>query len=234
MEFADGIVLATGAEGAVMAPAVRARVAESTVDALVTLHGQDFQNCGLQQFHRPGNFVERQLRRWHRQAHSSAVPDLGLLDEVFTELLKRIPTGRACVVHGDFRPGNIVYAADGTVAAVLDWELAAVGDPLTDLAWLLASWYHDGDLVDPITPGPTEAGGYPDRAVLVARYAARSGVDISDLDYYLAFTRWRFACVLCGVYTRELAGVMAGPPRTDTNELDALQHQLEGARSALP
>jgi aminoglycoside phosphotransferase (APT) family kinase protein len=233
MEFVNGTVLANADEGRHMPALTRSRVAESTADALVALHSEDPGASGLADLRRPSNFVERQLRRWHRQAHSSAVEDLRLLDEVFDLLLARIPRGHECLVHGDFRPGNIVYAPDGSAAAVLDWELAAIGDPLADLGWLLASWRQDGDIVEPITPGPSDGGGYPGRDALVRRYAAGSGRDLSDMGYYTAFARWRAACILAGVHTRYRTGVMGDASRDGTEELTALHHQLEAARALI-
>ena len=233
MDFVVGIVLADAKEGRHMPVDTRIRVAESTADALAALHSEDPSARGLDDLHRPGNFVERQLRRWHRQAHSSAIDDLRLLDEVFESLISRIPRGQRSIVHGDFRPGNIVYTPEGTVAAVLDWELAALGDPLTDLGWLLATWRQKGDTADPITPGPSDGDGYPGRDLLIRRYAERSGRDLSDLGFSVAFARWRAACILAGVHTRYRTGVMGDATRDGAEELVAFHHQLEAAKALI-
>jgi aminoglycoside phosphotransferase (APT) family kinase protein len=233
MDFAAGIVLADADAGGHMPASTRIRVAESTADALVALHSENPGAHGLDDLHRPGNFVERQLRRWRRQAHSSAIEDLRLLDEVHDRLLTRIPHGQTRIVHGDFRPGNIVYAPDGNAAAVLDWELATIGDPLTDLGWLLASWRQDGDTADPITPGPSDGDGYPGRELLIHRYATGSGRDLSDLSFYIAFARWRIACILAGVHTRYRTGVMGDATRDGSEELAAFRHQLDAAKALI-
>jgi aminoglycoside phosphotransferase (APT) family kinase protein len=113
------------------------------------------------------------------------------------------------VVHGDFRPGNLAFGPDGTVRAVFDWELATTGDPLADLGWLAATWEDPGDEVPPATPGPSTAPGFPSRAEIIDRYAFLSGRDVSDLPYWIAFNRWRGACIGAGVRARYLHGDMA-------------------------
>jgi aminoglycoside phosphotransferase (APT) family kinase protein len=138
------------------------------------------------------------------------------------------------IAHGDFRPGNLAVGPDGRVRAVFDWELATLGDPLADLGWLLASWGRPGDEVPPILAGPSLVAGYTERAELAARYAQRSGRDVTDLDFYIAFARWRSACIGAGVYSRYAAGVMgAGEADGGTARLRSLQEQAEAALVAL-
>ena len=112
-------------------------------------------------------------------------------------------------MHGDFRPGNMAFGPDGTVRAVFDWELATTGDPMADLGWLAATWQDPGDEIPPATPGPSTAPGFPPRAEMVARYARASGRDVSNLSYWVAFCRWRSACIGAGVRARYLSGRMA-------------------------
>ncbi len=233
MDFADGRVLADEADGALVGEQARQRVAESTADVLVALHAQPVEGTELAGLRRPGNFVERQLRRWHRQVHESAVEDLRVIDEAHRALLADLPGQPDAIAHGDYRAGNIVYAPDGSVVAVLDWELAAIGDPLTDLGWLLASWSEPGDTVPTTTDGPTGAGGYPPRATLIERYAAGSGRDLERLDYYVAFARWRAACIMAGVWTRYQRGVMGDDDYDASTALDRFHRQSEAALVAL-
>jgi len=134
---------------------------------------------------------------------------LALLDEVHGLLARRVPAQGNGVVHGDFRPGNMAFGPDGTVRAVFDWELATTGDPLADLGWLAATWEDPGDEVPPATPGPSTAPGFPPRAEMVARYARASGRDVSNLSYWVAFCRWRSACIGAGVRARYVSGRMA-------------------------
>jgi aminoglycoside phosphotransferase (APT) family kinase protein len=103
----------------------------------------------------------------------------------------------------------VAFGPDGGVRAVFDWELATSGDPMADLGWLASTWQDPGDPLPPTTPGPSAVAGFPDRAQLVQRYARRSGRDVSDLPYWVAFSRWRSACIGVGVRARYLAGHMA-------------------------
>jgi len=212
MGFVEGDVLGDGPSGERLAPGEpRRTLGLDTVDVLADLHAVDPDAVGLGDMHRSGGYLERQLRRWHRQVHDSAVPDLSTIDRVHQLLVERaaaLPPSDVRIAHGDFRPGNLAVGPDGRVRAVFDWELATLGDPLADLGWLIASWGRSGDSLDVTIPGPNAVGGYPDGEELVARYAERSGRDVSDLDFYLAFARWRSACISAGVYSRYAGGVM--------------------------
>jgi aminoglycoside phosphotransferase (APT) family kinase protein len=233
MDFVDGVVLGTPAAGAAVPAEVRPRVAESTVDTLAALHAQDVDAIGLGGLRRPGSFVERQLRRWHRQVHASAVADLSVVDAAHDALAAAVPPGRDGVVHGDFRPGNLLYGPDGQVRAVLDWELASIGDPLVDLGWLLATWAEDGDPAPAATDGPTSAGGFGSRAALLERYAAATGTDVADIGYYVAFARWRAACIAAGVHTRYAAGNMGDQEHDAEAALARVQGLAAAALAAL-
>jgi len=137
-------------------------------------------------------------------------------------------------VHGDFRLGNVISGVDGTVRAVLDWELATLGDPLADLGWLMASWGRPADTAPPTIEGPNQVGGYPDGDALVARYAERSGRDVADLDFYVAFARWRAACIQAGVYSRYEGGALGeGEGGTARARLEGVYIQAQAAHDAL-
>ena len=122
------------------------------------------------------------------------------------------------LVHGDYRLGNVMARPEGRIAAVLDWELASVGDVLCDLAFLVNNWESadDADTVWMQEP-PTRAGGFPDQAALIERYAARTGFDVSCLDYYRAFGHWRMAVIAEGIKRRYESGSMtpAGEQSTE-------------------
>ncbi|BBG02523.1 MULTISPECIES: phosphotransferase family protein [Pseudonocardia] len=215
MEFVEGTVLADAAAGSALGPAACRRAGEQTVDVLVALHALDPARTGLGDLVRRTGYLQRQLRRWHAQLHSSAdrlprlAADLALLDEVHDLLLAHVPEQTAGIVHGDYRPGNAVFGADGTLLAVLDWELATTGDPMADLGWLVSGWQHPGEDLVPTTDGPSTAPGFGLRDELVRRYADGSGRDVADLPYWTAFARWRAACISAGVQARYLAGHMA-------------------------
>ena len=238
MEFVDGDVLGDEPSGHRLAPGAPRRTAGlDAVDVMADLHAVDPADVGLDDLRRPGNYLERQLRRWHRQVHESSVPDLSAVDAAHALLVERaadLPAADVRIAHGDFRLGNLAVGPDGRVRAVFDWELAAIGDPLADLGWLIASWGRPGDTVPPTIHGPSLVEGYAERDELVARYAERSGRDVSHLDFYVAFARWRSACIGAGVHSRYVGGVM-GTEESDRGaaRLASLQDQAAAAVAAL-
>ena len=119
--------------------------------------------------------------------------------EVHDLLARRIPAQSSGIVHGAYRAGNVAFGPDGAVWAVFDWELATSGDPMADLGWLASTWQDPGEQLPPATPGPSAVAGFPARAQLVQRYARLSGRDVSNLPYWVAFSRWRSACIGVGV-----------------------------------
>ena len=209
MGFVEGVVLADAEAGMALAHQARVRAAECLVDVLVALHALDPVAVGLGDMVRKTGYVERQLRRWHAQVHATGAAELALLDEVHDLLARRIPEQADGIVHGDYRPGNLAFGPDGAIRAVFDWELATSGDPMADLGWLASTWQDPGEQLPPTTPGPSTVPGFPDRAQLVQRYARLSGRDVSNLPYWVAFSRWRSACIGVGVRARYLAGHMA-------------------------
>jgi aminoglycoside phosphotransferase (APT) family kinase protein len=131
------------------------------------------------------------------------------MDRIHARLSAAIPEqGRAAVVHGDYRLDNCVLAPDGSrVEAVLDWELCTLGDPLADLGQLFVYWPEPGER-SALGHAPTTLPGFARRDELVARYAARTGRDIPQLGYYVAFAYWKLACILECVYARYQGGAM--------------------------
>jgi aminoglycoside phosphotransferase (APT) family kinase protein len=232
MDFAEGRVLNSEADGERVPEAAKARIGESTMDVLAALHAVAPAEVGLDDLARPGNFVERQLKRWHRQAHSSALEDLSAIDAAHEALSERIPEAPANrIAHGDYRSGNISYSEAGEAVAVFDWELATIGDPYCDLGHLLVSWSQPGDTVPAALPNPTGAGGFPTREQLIERYEAASGAKLPDIDFYIAFARWRAACIHAGVWTRYQAGDMG--EAEDADEVTGPAAIDEQARAAL-
>jgi aminoglycoside phosphotransferase (APT) family kinase protein len=208
MDFVAGVVLGDAAAARPVPEAARHRAGLATVDAMVALHQVDPDDVGLGSAARRDGYLARQLKRWQRQVHQSGVADLDVLDRVHDALAARIPPAVSGIVHGDLRPGNVCYHPDGSIAAIFDWELATLGDPLADLGWLLSTWVDPADELPPTTGGPNAEPGFPSRSELVERYARGSGRDVSEVPYYLAFARWRAACIAAGVHARYLAGVM--------------------------
>ncbi len=190
-------------------PADRARVAEDLVAALARLHRVDPDRLGPDR----GAYLERQIARLSDTWAAVRTRELPAVVALAGRLLDARPSEpRTGVVHSDFRLGNCMLGAGGRLLAVLDWELAARGDVLADLGFLLNNWEQPDEPGRPVwmqTP-PTRAGGFPDRAALVERYQELTGFDVGDLDYYRAFAAWRMAVIAEGVKHRYESGAMAG------------------------
>jgi aminoglycoside phosphotransferase (APT) family kinase protein len=208
MELVDGLVLRDEDEvAAAFAEDERRRVAESLVDTLADLHAVDPVAAGLGELGRHDGYAERQLKRWLRQWEASKTRELPPMEETHRLLSARVPAQDATsLVHGDYRLDNVIVTPDGAVAAVLDWELCTLGDPLADVGQLLAYWAEPSDEVVPLTRSPTLAPGFPTRAQIVERYAARSGRDMAALDFFVALAYWKLAAILEGVLARYSAG----------------------------
>ncbi|MHB8220528.1 MAG: phosphotransferase family protein [Acidimicrobiales bacterium] len=221
MEFVEGHILRdqAAAEGA-FDPGARARIGDEMADTLAALHAVDPDRVGLGDLGRRHGYVERQLRRWTEQFRQMVGPDddhAPLVEQVGAALAATIPVPAGggptttAVVHGDYRLDNVVLNDAGQVAAVLDWEICTLGDPMADVGLLMVYWAEPGD-GEPFlgqTP-PTVAAGFASRATVLTRYASASGRDVSDVGYYMAFGYWKLACILQGVYTRYVAGAGAG------------------------
>jgi aminoglycoside phosphotransferase (APT) family kinase protein len=217
MNFVAGRVVATDDEGTTLPRAARVTASEQMIDVLASIHLLDVDEIGLGRLSRGReDYVCRQLRRWHRQFHSSTDRHLPLVDEVHRALSAGVPPQRYTgLVHGDYRPGNVLLAADGSVEAVLDWELATLGDTMADLGWLLATWREDGE--PEVYQSPTGHAGFLTRAELIRRYQQTTGRDVSDMPFYIAFSLWRLACIYEGIYARYRSGVM-GDESVDVEE----------------
>ncbi|MBL8776081.1 MAG: phosphotransferase family protein [Acidimicrobiales bacterium] len=215
--FVEGLVhhdLAT--TEASSSPAERALLATSAAEVLADLHAVDPDAPELTGHGRRGRYLERQLDRWDHQYRATAPCALADMGTAVARLREQVPPENdTVVVHGDFRLGNLIAGQDGAVAAVVDWELSTLGDPLADLGFLLATWARPGSDVGALTDAataPSMADGFPDADEVARAYALRSGRDLSRLDWYVAFNHWRFACIVQGVVTRARDGALGDTP----------------------
>ena len=208
MDFVDGRVVRDYAAAEALGIDERARAGASIVDVLADIHAVDVDAVGLGDLGRREGYIERQLTRWYGQFLKSKTREVATIDEVHAALSERVPPqGPATIVHGDYRLDNCMLDADGSVLAVLDWEICTLGDPLADVGLLLVYW-GDPDNPSSFLPTPTTAEGFPGRDELLARYSARSGREVTGIEYYEAFGYWKLACILEGVYARYVAGAM--------------------------
>jgi aminoglycoside phosphotransferase (APT) family kinase protein len=210
MDFVEGHILRDTPTAEELSLDARRHAAEAMIDGLVKIHAVDPDAVGLGDLGRKEGYIERQLRRWHGQWEKSKTRELPAIDEVHDRLRERIPEqGPATIVHGDYRLDNTIVSASGDLLAVLDWELCTLGDPLADVGLLLVYWSR------PYGAGPTAADGFPPIVELIDRYARESGRDLSELAFYEAFSAWRIAVILEGVYARTRAGAYGDRGGTD-------------------
>lgn len=210
MGFVEGVVLDSVQRAAELARELRVSASEQLIDVLADLHAVDIDEVGLGDLAKRDGYIERQVRRWSKQWENSKTRELPAVDEVARRLASRIPVQReASIVHGDFRFGNcLTDTSAGRIAAVLDWELCTLGDPLADVGYLGVYW-SDGDGGAALRDNdPTPAGGFLPYAAVLERYANRTGRDLSEIEYYRAFSCWRLAVISEGVYARYLHGAM--------------------------
>lgn len=240
MEYARGFVANEDdfAPGLVDTPQDRRALSLGVVDALARLHSVDYGAAGLGDFGRPEGFLERQLRRWSEQWSRSRTRDLPEIDELVRRLRLALPDSpQPAIVHGDYRLGNMAVDYGPVVAAIFDWEMATIGDPLTDLGWLLTSWGETADPYSVIEMGRvtfvTAKPGFLSRAQLATEYAARTGTDVSGVEWYTLFAYFKRAVIIEGIWARYLAGetVGAGFERFDQAP-EFVRHALASADQA--
>jgi len=189
---------------------LRQGMAFSFIDVLADLHSVDPNAVGLGDLGKADSYVGRQLKTWYRSWTASVAgaqyddPRAHSLQEFF---LANLPDqGPARIVHGDYGVHNVLIGPDGAVAAVVDWEISTLGDPLADLAYALNPWPDPTDTTAPPATAALGVPGFPARTQLKDRYATRTGRDLSRLDYYIGFNRWKSAAIIHGVYARYMEG----------------------------
>ncbi len=196
--------------------ATRRRIGEELVDTLALLHSIEPAAVGLGDFGRPQGYIERQVRRFSEQAARVKTRELPELDELARRLAASLPLeAGAAIVHGDYRLDNAILNDAGRLAAVLDWEMSTLGDPLADLGLLRMYWARpapgDGQRVTVGSPGVISLPGFPTWEEAAARYAKRSGRNLSHLDFYTVLAHFKLAVILENMHARFLAGGTVGP-----------------------
>ncbi|HEY7487562.1 MAG TPA: phosphotransferase family protein [Streptosporangiaceae bacterium] len=225
MTYVEGRVLRTVEDAADVSAAQARALGEQLGDVLADIHLLDAKAAGLADFGRPEGYMTRQLRRWGKQWESShtarvrasggpmAAPEY---NQLAVRLAERLPeNGPAALVHGDFRLDNALvrFTPEPAIAAVVDWEMSTLGDPIADLGLTLVYWTDPGDderLAIPVGSTVTSAPGFGTGREFADRYAARTGFDLTELDFYVAFGCYKLAVVLEGIHARFLQHATVG------------------------
>ena len=209
MSYVDGLVLNDSEVGEQVETKYREAIGIHVIDILCELHTINPDDVGLGDLGRKEAYLERQIKRWTKQWEASKTHEIPEMEEA-AKILRDTMPGQvgATIVHGDFRLGNMIVRG-GQVKAILDWELCTLGDPLADVGYLLNNWVSPGEVErGPGDQSPTAVGGYPSREELCQIYTQRTGRDLSQINYYRAFSHWRLAAIGQGVYKRYLVGAM--------------------------
>jgi aminoglycoside phosphotransferase (APT) family kinase protein len=208
MSRVDGIAYRTAEQMAAMGPDRTRAIAERLIGTLADLHSVDYRAVGLESFGRPEGFLARQVRRWKKQLDASRSRELPGIDELHDRLATGQPAdGPPTIVHGDYRLDNVLVGADDQIAAVVDWEMATIADPLTDVGLLLV-YQRLGALGGGLLA--SRAPGYPSEAQVLDRYAARSGRDLSDLSFHIGLASFKLAVIMEGIHYRYIHGQTVG------------------------
>ncbi len=212
----------------------RAGLAFELVDAIAKLGQVDWKAAGLEGFGKPDGFLDRQVDRWLHHLKGFQFRELPGLDVAAEWLRGHTPKSfEPGIIHGDYQFANVMFehGAPARMAAIVDWEMATVGDPLLDLAWVLMGWPDPGEGE---RRGYVDYEGLPTRAELMQRYSSRSGLPMDEMDYYIVLGRFKMACVLEGGYARYVKGGADNPKMESFGDvvLDMASRAAELARSS--
>jgi aminoglycoside phosphotransferase (APT) family kinase protein len=212
MEAVQGTVHRVGSLPSV-APAERRQIYEAVIAALAALHELNYDAIGLGDYGRPGNYFARQVQRWTRQYRASETERISAVERLIEWLPKTVPEqAQTCIVHGDYRIDNVIIAPErAQVAAVLDWELSTLGDPLADCSYLLMQWELPADGRNALGGLDVSALGIPTRDEALRLYCQLTGRrQVPDLNWYFAFNMFRLVGILQGIRGRLREGNATG------------------------
>jgi aminoglycoside phosphotransferase (APT) family kinase protein len=216
MEQMRGTVITDTIPDALDTPEQRERIADELIDALVELHGADWQTLGLDGFGKPTGYLERQLRRFNGLWEHNKTREIPEFEEVSAWLADNMPESpQATIVHGDYRLGNtmVASAAPARLIAIFDWEMATIGDPLADVGYMMLHWRQADDADDSRfnLQSVTVRDGFPTRQEMVSRYEQRSGRSMHALDWYVTLAMWKAVAFMEGNYKRAVSGSTDDP-----------------------
>jgi len=212
MEYVEGSILRRTRDTDQLSDRQRTALAHQLIDTLADLHEVDPANVGLSDFGHPDGFLQRQVHRWTQQLERSRSRDMPGFDDLANGLATNIPASqRASVVHGDYRLDNVLVGPDQEILAVLDWEMATLGDPLCDLGLLPVYADPVPGVVGIVSDGMGPHNGFPSIESLIQRYADRSGLDVGQLSWYTALGYYKLAVICEGIHYRYATGQTVGP-----------------------
>jgi len=238
MDYIDGHVISSELPpGLAESADTRRRLGEDLVDTLVEIHAADVSDPALSQFVRPGSYLERQVRRFTQLWEVNATRDLPRVEEVGRALGERLPEPLpSTVVHGDYRLGNMITRREepDRIAAVLDWEMGAIGDPRADVGYLVATYSEPEGEANPLGTSPvTATPGFPSRAELVELYVSSSGREVEPLGWFEALALWKAAVFCEAIYGRYLRGELTADDSSAERFAEGVPRLAEIAASVL-
>ena len=218
MQYIDGVTIADNIIAENYSKKDKELITNSFVTTLTELHNFDVQRSGLKDLGKHEGYVERQLIRWNKQFSAQKVREINDLDIATNILLEKIPTQqRVSIVHGDYRLDN-VRVKNNNVAAILDWELCTLGDPLADLGTVIASWANKKEKDTPFIYSPSLSEGFPSRERILTLYNEKSELNLDDIEFYIRLSFWKHAMIMEGVYVRYSLGYYGN---VDKKEVEA-------------
>ena len=230
MEYVDGVTIADNLVADNYSNNDKKEITNSFITTLAELHTFDVKNSNLNDLGKHEDYVERQLNRWTKQFNAQKVRDIPELDVATQLLFDTIPTQqKVSIVHGDYRLDN-VRINNNSVAAIVDWELCTLGDPLADIGTVIASWSNKNETDTPFIYSPSLSDGFPSRQEIIDIYESKSNLNLDDIEFYIRLSFWKHAMIMEGVYVRYSLGYYGN---VDKKDVDAFgQSTLSFAKKA--
>lgn len=231
MEYVEGRVLRTVSDMDSMGSNARKQTGLSLARTLAHVHMLDFGRYGLGLLSREHHYIERQLARWYSQYLRTQTHDIAEIEDAYAALKRTVPVQvGSALIHGDYRLDNVIVSSQGEIRAVLDWELSTLGDPLADVGQMILRTEYESSGTGTADLRPlSNAAGYPSTDEILTTYADARGIGVPDVNYYVALAAWKSACILQGVYYRQISGAMDGAANDEAALLTVIRQRSKEA-----